>query len=68
MRYIIANKSTAVDYGFQVETHLCTDDMMCINEKELMNSICMSGTLEERANKLHGVICDQYDAQSFMNK
>lgn len=68
MRYIIANKAKAVNYGFQVETHLCTDDMMCINEKELMNSVCISGNLEERADKLSGIVCDQYEALSFMNK
>ena len=67
MRYIIADKSKAVDYGFQVETHLCNGDMMCINEKDLMNSVCISGSLNERAEKLNGVVCDQYDALAFMN-
>lgn len=67
MRYIIADKKQAINYGFPAETHLCKGDMMCINEKELMNSICMSGSLKERADKLLGVICDQYDALSFMN-
>ncbi|MBD5357445.1 MAG: hypothetical protein HDR88_10645 [Bacteroides sp.] len=67
MNYIIADKSKAVNYGFQIETHLCNGDMMCINEKELMNSVCMSGNLIERADKLSGVVCDQYEALEFMN-
>lgn len=67
MNYIIADKTKAVNYGFQVETHVCNGDMMCINEKELMNSVCISGTLKERADKLNGVVCDQYDALALIN-
>ncbi len=67
MRYIIADKTKAVNYGFLVETHICSGDMMCINEKDLMNTVCLSGTLEERADKLGGVVCDQYEAMAFMN-
>lgn len=67
MRYIIADKSKAINYGFMAETHLCSDNMMCINEKDLINSVCISGTLEERADKLGGVVCDQYEAIAFMN-
>ncbi len=67
MRYIIADKTKAVNYGFLVETHRCNGDMMCINEKDLMNTLCLSGTIEERAYKLGGVVCDQYEALAFMN-
>lgn len=68
MRYIIAYKTSAVSHGFQVETHRCVGDLICLNEKEVMNSVCMSGDLEERAGKLNGVVCDQYDALAYMNK
>lgn len=67
MEYIIADKAKAINYGFTAETHRCKGDMMCINEKELMNSVCLSGSLKERADKLHGVVCNQYDALEFMN-
>lgn len=67
MEYVIANKKKAVDFGFAENEHLVNGSIMCLNEKEVMMSVSLSGTLSERAESLGGPIVDSSRAKLLMS-
>lgn len=58
MKYIIIDKAKAIDYGINVKTLLGKGTKVIVNENTLRRNIALSGTLEERAETLNGVIYD----------
>lgn len=66
MRYIIADRKTAEGHGYNADLHNCKETSMCLNEKEVMSSVVLQGTLEERARTLRGVVCEQEEALRFV--
>lgn len=58
MKYIIIDKTKAIDYGINVKTLLGKGTKVIVNENTLRRNIALSGTLEERAETLNGVIYD----------
>lgn len=67
MEYVIANKKKAVDFGFAENEHLVNGSIMCLNEKEVMISVSLTGTLSERASTLGGPIVDASRAKLMMS-
>lgn len=67
MKYIVADKDIAKDWGFSSETHRVSEQYMCLNEKEVLVSQVLKGTLEERAAILNGMICTREEALIMMN-
>jgi hypothetical protein len=58
MKYVIANQHKAFDTGFLSVGHR-TDKIgknILLNEKEVMNSIILSGDLDARASALGGKV------------
>lgn len=58
MKYIIIDKTKAIDYGINVKTLLGKGTKVIVNENTLRRNIALSGTLEERAETLNGEIYD----------
>lgn len=67
MEYIIADIKKAKDWGFKEMGHLIKSDKMWLNEKEVINNPAMSGTLEERAERLGGIVLSATEAKHIMN-
>lgn len=67
MKYIVTDKSIAKDWGFDPATHRVSKQYMCLNEKEVLVSQVLKGTLEERAETLKGMICTGEEALILMN-
>lgn len=66
MEYVIANRKKAVDFGFAENEHVVNGSVMCLNEKEVMMSACLIGTLSERASTLGGPIVEASRAKLMM--
>lgn len=57
MRYVICNKTLAVDHGFTQQTHRCKGTQMILNEREVMLSPSLAGaSLEVRIECMDGCI------------
>lgn len=58
MKYILAEKSRAIDYQISVVGHRCKNSKVVLNEKEVMNapSLQAGSSLEEKAALLGGAI------------
>lgn len=56
MRYVIANKALAVDAGFPTVGHRVQGNLILLNEKELMCSAALTGTIDERAAAIEGTV------------
>lgn len=56
MRYIIIDKKKAISVGIETKTALVKDGKMIVNENTLLRNKNLTGTLEERASELEGVI------------
>lgn len=54
MKYVICNKDKALAAGFHELGHKMKGTMMLLNEREVIISPRLSGTLEERASALGG--------------
>lgn len=67
MEYIIADRNKARNWGFSENGHIVRGTFICLNEKEVMNSQAMSGTLEERAKELGGLVSSVTEAKMIMN-
>lgn len=67
MEYVIADRKKAKDWGFSETGHIVRGTLICLNEKEVMCSQAMNGTLEERAKELGGVISSVTEAKMIMN-
>lgn len=66
MIYIITNKSKAENYGFSSDTHIVSGNLMCLNEKEVMATQTLNGTLSERVKTLGGKQYTLAEARSKM--
>lgn len=56
MRYIIIDKKKAINVGIETKTALVKDGKIIVNENTLLRNKNLTGTLEERASELDGVI------------
>lgn len=56
MRYIIIDKKKAINVGIETKTALVKDGKIIVNENTLLRNKNLTGTLEERASDLEGVI------------
>ena len=63
MRYAIAKTDKAKMFGFKEFGHKTNRDLICINEKELMNTTTMSGSLEERVEALEAELLSDSEAK-----
>lgn len=63
MLYVIANLKKAQAHGFMKLGHATRGEIICLNEKEVMNSEGLSGTLDERAKALGGAVATLGEAQ-----
>lgn len=67
MEYIIAERDKANEWGFTELGHIVRGSLICLNEKEVMNNVAMSGTLEDRAEALCGYVTTASEAKMTMN-
>lgn len=67
MEYIIADRKKAKDWGFSEIGHSVRGNLICLNEKEVMNSQAMKGSLPERAELLGGCLSSVTEAKMIMN-
>lgn len=67
MEYIIANREKAKDWGFSEIGHTVSGDLICLNEKEVINNPSLNGSLAERAELLGGRISSITEAKMIMN-
>lgn len=51
MRYLLAEKSKALHYSFQIAAHVCKGPNIVLNEKEVMAASSLAGaeSFEDRA-------------------
>lgn len=56
MRYIIIDKKKATSAGIDARTALARGDKIIVNENTLLRCPHLTGTLEDRASELDGVI------------
>lgn len=64
MRYIIADKTMALDYGFSLEGHRTSGTLIAINEKELLccPALASAPTLEAKSKLVGGRIYTHKEA------
>lgn len=67
MEYIIANREKAKDWGFSEIGHTVSGNLICLNEKEVINNPSLNGSLAERAELLGGCISSITEAKMIMN-
>lgn len=67
MEYIIANRQKAKNWGFTEMGHAVRGSFICLNEKEVMSSPSLTGTLGERAAELGGYVASVTEAKLVMN-
>lgn len=67
MKYVIANLHKAKSLGYKEAGHLVRKTIICLNEKEVMNHPSLTGTLDERADKLGGSVATQKEAKGIMS-
>lgn len=65
MKYIIADRATALSIGFDLIGHRSNGEKVVLNEKEVMDCPWLGGSLEERAAKLGG---EAYTERYLLNK
>ncbi len=68
MEYIVADREKAKDWGFSETGHAVRGNLICLNEKEVINNPVMRGSLAERAELLGGCISSITEAKMIMNK
>lgn len=56
MRYVIADKEKSKIAGFDLAGHKSRGSEVALNEKEVMDSQWLGGTLAERAAKIGGAV------------
>lgn len=66
MQYIITTTAKAENYGFNPVAHLVKGTKICLNEKEVMDTQVLQGTLQERAKTLGGKIYSRDEALELM--
>lgn len=67
MDYVIVEISKAGAYGFTERGHAVHDGRMCLNQKEVMHSPRLEGTLAERAATLGGIVVDIHEAKRILS-
>lgn len=69
MKYIVAKKALAVNYGFRLQGHRHNATSVILNEKEVMtNRILPAGTLEEKVGSLEGTIYTIHEIQKVLKE
>lgn len=66
MEYIITDKKVAENYGFNPQTHLVVGTKICLNEKEVLGTQTLKGTLKTRVKTLGGKIYSRDEALEIM--
>lgn len=56
MKYVICLRSSAELHDFKTAYHLMDDQRVVLSEKEVLSSRAVTGTLEERAAQLDGIV------------
>lgn len=60
MKYVIADKSLAGDFGFDEYTHRTNKKDIILNEKEVMSKASLEGdTLEKKVEKMNGKVYER---------
>jgi len=67
MEYVIADIKKAQDWGFSEIGHKVSNSIIYLNEKEIMNSQSLKGSLTERADQLEGRVVSVTEAKLIMN-
>lgn len=67
MEYVIADLKKAKNWGFTELGHAVRGSLICLNEKEVMGSTSLKGTLKERAEELAGYVTSVAEAKLVMN-
>ncbi len=68
MLYLIANKTTAAEHGFPAKNHVVNGNLVLLNEREVVFSPTLSGTLEQRAAQLSASIYTEPELQIIINE
>lgn len=63
----MADRRKAKLSGFSETGHAVKGNLVCLNEKEVMNNPVMRGTLQERAKALGGSVCTATKAKMMLN-
>ncbi|MGM9779383.1 MAG: hypothetical protein ACI3ZD_13815 [Prevotella sp.] len=67
MNYIVCTTIKAKEYGFQMYGRISNGKDVFLNEKEVINSQTLNGTLEERAETLEGKVLTETEALKLKN-
>jgi len=67
MKYILCPITKAVDNGFSKIGRISNGKEMFLNEKEVLNAPALTGTLEERADTLGGMVLTDTEAMKLKN-
>lgn len=68
MKYIVAKKDKARNYGFRLQGHRQNASSVILNEKEVMsNRILPAGTLEEKVSALQGTIYTIHEIKTILH-
>lgn len=68
MRYIVLEKSRAVDIGIAIKWHKVKLAKVIINEKELMNSIALNGDYDSRLEAVSGKSYTNSEINNLINE
>lgn len=67
MRYAVVDVEIAESLGFSKTTHRIVPQGMILNEKEIMVSPSMKGTLNERVNSIQAVLYTESGLHRLIN-
>ena len=67
MKYVICLRSSAELHDFRTAHHLMDDSRVVLSEKEVLTSTAVTGTLEERASQLDGVVSSLQEVKFSFN-
>lgn len=68
MEYILADRKKAGEWGYSELGHVVRGNLICLNEKEVMNNEAMTGTLADRAEKLGGRVSSLSETKILLNQ
>ena len=69
MKYVVADKSLADQYGFNVFSHRTNKNNIILNEKEVMFASSLKGdSLAEKITQINGTIYERAEIKQLMNE
>lgn len=66
MRYIIADKTAAVDVGIPMIGHKTNGGQILLNEKEVAGNPTMKGSLTKRAKAIQGTVYSEAEVMNII--